>query len=92
MNYQRKWAYAVLSKLRATLGGVCATCGTDADLEFDCIEPQGDKHHRWETNRRAVFYRRQHGVGNLQLLCKDCHAVKTRADRITLDKKFGVVM
>lgn len=78
MNRFRRWATERLELLREELGYRCARCSRCHQLEFDCIIPQGDKHHRFETNRRAVFYYRQHKQGNLQLLCCDCHKRKTR--------------
>lgn len=84
---QREWAQRALFCLFEELGSRCASCGTFGEeedvrggLEFDCIEPQGDAHHRWETGRRASFYRRQHAERNLQLLCFDCHLAKSRTE------------
>lgn len=77
-NRYRRWAQGVLIALRAELGGRCWVCGSQEHLEFDCKEPRGDKHHKWETNRRAVFYRREKLAGNLALLCASCHAEKSK--------------
>jgi hypothetical protein len=83
LNRHRKWAVHTLKTLKRLLGSRCAWCSRDArkagSLEFDCIAPMGDEHHRFETNRRATFYRRMFRQANLQLLCVRCHKRKTRA-------------
>jgi len=59
MTTHRVWANRALVRLRRLLGCACAHCGKTsrhALLEFDCITPQGDRHHRFETDRRATFY------------------------------------
>lgn len=78
---QKQWARNQRFQLQFKLGGVCAVCGTDKDLDFDCIEPRGDEHHKMDTSHRMSFYRRQHREGNLQLLCRHkCHKKKNVAD------------
>jgi len=63
------------------LGNACSWCGSTTDLEFDCIRPQGDKHHKVGSAARVCFYRKQHfEFGNLQLLCRACHELKTSRD------------
>jgi 5-methylcytosine-specific restriction endonuclease McrA len=64
----------------ASLGGQCARCGTDEDLELDCIEPQGSAHHRLDTSSLVCFYTRQARRGNLQLLCSACHRQKSSVE------------
>jgi len=66
--------------MRLELGNACAYCAITfdaADLEFDCIEPTGDRHHRMDSESRHYFYRAQQRAGNLQLLCRECHAEKS---------------
>lgn len=78
---QKEWAKKAKFYLMFKLGGACFRCGTDKHLDFDCIEPQGDAHHRLDTARRISFYRRQHAEGNLQLLCRHkCHKIKNKED------------
>jgi hypothetical protein len=60
----------------AILGGYCASCGTNDTLEFDCIEPVGDRHHRMTAPARISFYRAQMRAGNVQLLCQQCNSLK----------------
>jgi hypothetical protein len=73
---QKEWARRKRREMVAVLGGVCAICGTDENLEFDCIRPMGGRHHRYDTSQRMCFYRRQYAEGNLQLLCGSCNGRK----------------
>lgn len=76
----KEWARRARVKLLAELGDKCAVCGVAswaADLQFDCIAPQGDAHHRKDTSARMSFYRKQHRLGNVQSLCPECHKEKT---------------
>lgn len=70
---QKEWARKARKTLRATLGNKCALCGTTRRLEFDCIIPQGDAHHKFDTSARMSFYRQQFREGNLRLLCQRCN-------------------
>lgn len=78
---QKEWAKAKRAELMATLGAVCVTCGTTEKLTFDCIQPQGDEHHRKDTSARMSFYRKQHAAGNVQVLCHECNSRKGLDDR-----------
>jgi 5-methylcytosine-specific restriction endonuclease McrA len=79
---QREWAKKARLQLELKLGTFCAKCGKTEQLEFDCIIPQGDFHHRrMEWSWRISFYRLQHYTKkNLQLLCVKCHSKKTLED------------
>ncbi len=72
----KDWAKRKRRELMELLGNVCAHCGTDENLEFDCISPRGDAHHRGEASQRMCFYRRQFREGNLQVLCSVCNGRK----------------
>lgn len=75
---QKEWARRAKVALMAELGGKCVECGTTANLTFDCIIPQGDKHHRLDMARRISFYRKQHYEHkNVQLLCKSDNEKKS---------------
>jgi len=50
---EKEWAKRKRQELMALLGNVCAHCGTDENLEFDCISPRGHKHHRGDASRRG---------------------------------------
>jgi hypothetical protein len=80
LSRNARWARISRANLREVLGGKCSICMSESDLEFDCIKPMGDKHHKMASHARVTFYRRQHLANNLQLLCKWCHARKTAAD------------
>lgn len=74
---QREWARRKRTELLAQLGGRCARCGTTDNLEFDCIIPQGDAHHKKEWSARMSFYRAQAKAGNIQVLCSGCNNLKS---------------
>lgn len=78
------WARNARFNLLFQLGGCCAQCSATRELEFDCIVPQGDWHHRLGTAKRMTFYRRQHKEGNLQILCKRCNGKKSKSDLVYL--------
>lgn len=80
---QREWAYRTVQRMKLTLGYRCAVCGTRRHLEFDCIVPQGDRHHKIEWSWRISFYREQLRKGNLQLLCKHHNAIKSALDKLS---------
>lgn len=67
-------------ELFASLGRFCAHCGSEDQLEFDVLEPMGDRHHRMNALDRAYFYRKQHAIGNLQVLCGPCNRWKGSMD------------
>jgi len=68
------------------LGGKCVKCGTRDKLTFDCIIPQGDKHHKKDSSVRMSFYRWQHfNFGNIQILCEKHNALKSLTDRKRLN-------
>lgn len=71
---------ARVAALRGLLGSKCCDCGNRYDLEFDCIKPQGDEHHKAGSMKRIQFYELQNERGNLALRCKFCHRVKTNRD------------
>ncbi len=72
----KEWAKRKRRELMTLLGNVCAHCGTMDGLEFDCIYPKGDRHHRGDASQRMCFYQRQFREGNLQVLCNVCNARK----------------
>lgn len=68
-------------ELMAILGNACARCKTQENLTFDCIQAQGDRHHKIDTSARMSFYRKQHATGNLQILCDACNTAKSVNER-----------
>lgn len=73
---QKEWARKRRIELTMLLGGTCRECGTEDNLTFDCVIPQGDKHHKMDTSARMSFYNFQFRLGNLQVLCDKCNSRK----------------
>lgn len=65
--------------VRSELGNRCHQCGLGKCLQFHLKVSDGGQHHRFGSLRRARFYLGQLVVGNLQLLCADCHSAVTVA-------------
>ncbi len=84
---QKMWAQTARFRLTFELGGACARCSSHKELDFDCITPQGDDHHRMDASARMCFYRRQHKERNVQILCKPCHRKKNVADLVRQREK-----
>ena len=84
---QYKRARVIKLELQLLLGAFCKHCGTEDELEFDCIDPQGGYHHRMNSCDRVYFYRRQHAERNLQILCALCHRAKTINDNKKLQSQ-----
>jgi hypothetical protein len=82
---QKRWARQERRRIKMLLGEKCALCPATENLEFDCIIPQGDHHHKKDTSSRISFYRRQLAEGNLQVLCAKCNSRKSITDQPTLD-------
>jgi len=73
---QRQWAKKRREMLMRILGNRCAKCGSDQELEFDCVSPKGHAHHEYEQSWRMSFYLAQFHDDNLQILCAPCNRVK----------------
>ncbi len=77
---QKAWAKRGRENMRSELGNECAHCAATSVLEFDCIIPTGDAHHKLDSASRHSFYRAQQKAGNLQLLCQPCHSEKSKGE------------
>lgn len=68
-----------MSEAVASLGGACAVCGTTEQLEFDHIDPSTkiDCVTSLAMRSRKLFFAE---VAKCQLLCKEHHIEKTRAE------------
>lgn len=79
---QRDWARKVRLKLRRLLEFRCKACGSNINLEFDCIKPLGNNHGKLEWSWRMSIYRKQYEENNLQLLCALCHSKKSAKEQM----------
>lgn len=77
------------AQLLLELGNLCAQCGSGSDLTFDCIIPQGHLHHSMDASARMCFYRKQHKVGNIQILCRRCNSRKGVAELADREKQLN---
>lgn len=60
------------------LGGICVWCGTTEQLEFDHINGDRiDRSHKISALLLSSWNRVVEELEKCQLLCKDCHTVKT---------------
>lgn len=78
---QRRYQRDLLKCRRAAWleeNGPCACCGSDENLQVDHIDPRLKVSHNvwsWSEQRRA------RELAKCQVLCTDCHKVKTRTDK-----------
>lgn len=76
-EYVRRW---VAERRAAWLAehGPCARCGATERLEVDHIDPAQKVSHRvWSWSR----LKREAELLKCQVLCEDCHKLKTHGDR-----------
>jgi len=62
------------------LGGKCVKCGATERLEFDHIKREGKK-YEISTRLTYNFDNLKEELNKCQLLCYDCHKVKTISER-----------
>lgn len=85
-KYQKKWRNQDRiernKKVKDRLGGKCAICGCEENLEFDHIDhslkykQRGVANNWWYSNVKI-----EETIDNIQLLCKKCHKNKSAAER-----------
>lgn len=75
--YQQLYRQARRAKAKASLGDVCVKCGSDENIEFDHIDPSTKLGSiaSMIDSKKEVFWTE---VRKCQLLCRDCHVIKTR--------------
>lgn len=74
-RYERRKAEAIRS-----LGGRCAHCGSTHALEFDHIDPVAKLFTIARKLAGVSDARLQEELAKCQLLCFDCHLVKTKSE------------
>jgi 5-methylcytosine-specific restriction endonuclease McrA len=79
-EYMRAYRERRMADARQRLGGCCANCGSTEDLHFDHIDP-ASKAKAITQLLHASRARFEAELAKCQLLCGDCHRVKTRAGK-----------
>lgn len=79
-RYNARRAAAIKARLVAQLGGRCAYCGRAGHTEFDHSVPIHTRRRSMGNYSRLVALRREAARGQIQLLCRDCHAAKEAQD------------
>ena len=67
------------------LGGKCVKCGATERLEFDHIKREGKKYNI-ASKLSYKFDNLKEELDKCQLLCYDCHKIKTKSERTILCK------
>ena len=67
------------------LGGKCVKCGTIHNLQFDHIKREGKK-YEISAKLSYKFDNLKEELDKCQLLCYDCHKIKTKSERTILCK------
>ena len=78
-NYIKAKKHERRQQLIEMLGGACVRCGTTETLQFDHIEP-GTKSFSLGSNWTRAWHEMVAEAQKCQLLCKECHIVKTAED------------
>ena len=84
IEYKREKRKRWRSKCVEYLGGKCVKCGTTHNLQFDHIKREGKK---YEITRRLSnnLNNLKEELDKCQLLCYDCHKIKTKSERTILN-------
>ena len=80
LEYAKAQRYEKRAICLEYLGGKCVKCGTTHNLQFDHIKREGKK---YTITRRITgnFDNLKEELDKCQLLCVDCHKVKTKSER-----------
>jgi len=87
-RYMREYYAKRIESLKARLGGVCVSCGSTEDLEFDHIDPESKSFSISELMKYSKEVVDSE-IEKCQLLCSHCHKIKSCSDRgqtLTVDK------
>jgi 5-methylcytosine-specific restriction endonuclease McrA len=76
---------AEIEEIFILLGNECCKCGFNDKraLQIDHIEPILSKIRSGSQYKRMIEEIKQTDIHNYQLLCANCHAIKTKTDRTT---------
>lgn len=85
--YQRKRYQSRMKEARETLGGKCVKCDSTNQLQLDHIDSI-TKVMTVSTMTRLSPERFWREVGKCQLLCFDCHVVKSRVDLAVISRRL----
>lgn len=69
-----------ISAAKKFLGGKCVRCGSVENLQFDHIDPTTKVNPVTRNNFTVENFWKE--VKKCQLLCFDCHKLKTHEDRL----------
>ena len=85
--YKRLWKRQRYQIARELLGGKCAQCGSTEDLEIDHVNRKKKRYRICDVvSRRLAVLKRE--LKKCQLLCSDCHSVKTANERAVDEVPF----
>lgn len=86
--YAQKQRYEAIEML----GGICVECGFSDKraLVFDHIKPQATPGEKREHPRKVVQRCRKGDTENIQLLCANCHMVKTAIEKTQFLQKHSL--
>lgn len=68
-----------IDRLKKELGGKCVGCGTTHNLQFDHVD-RTQKSFTISANRDKLYELLLEEAKKCQLLCKECHKIKTRTN------------
>jgi 5-methylcytosine-specific restriction endonuclease McrA len=79
-QYIREWRRARRKKLTELMGGKCVECGSTSELQFDHIDPTS-REFVIATSLNNSWERLLAEISKCQLLCLDCHCIKSYKER-----------
>jgi 5-methylcytosine-specific restriction endonuclease McrA len=79
-EYMRRYYRMRMDRAITYLGGACAQCGSDDDLEIDHIDPATKSFDFGKVGWKKPWAEQEAELQKCQLLCSQHHRVKTRHD------------
>lgn len=80
-TYIAAWRANLMEEARERLGGACEGCGDTGELQFDHYDPTTKVAEVGTVLTRQGLDAFWEEVEKCQLLCPDCHKLKTRSER-----------